>query len=344
MDETRSQTDMLEDSSPNETRSVPRGAVRQPHESVSLLVEMEPWHQAFFRQIKETIRPPKLPPLQLTSKPVAVKDIWSSSRHNRLATETSVLLHVIGVAAFVIFPILFGRQVVDAVKRTVVYVPELSPYDVLLPPAADKAGGGGGGGDRSPEPPPEGKLPKLAMEQKAPPTVIIRNPEPELPVEPTVIIPPQITLPNVNLAQLGDPLGIVDIPSNGPGFGGGIGTGSGGGVGSGRGGGVGPGEGGGIGGGVFRVGGGVSAPEVIFKVEPEYSEQARKSKYQGTVLLSAVVQRDGSIRDIRIVQSLGLGLDEKAMEAVKQWRFRPGMKGGQPVDVSVVFEVNFRLL
>jgi TonB family protein len=148
----------------------------------------------------------------------------------------------------------------------------------------------------------------------------------------------------VDIAQLGDPLGKLSFPSNGPGFGGGIGSGSGGGVGSGDGGGVGPGSGGGIGGGVFRVGGQVSSPELVYKVEPEYSEQARKAKYQGTVVLNLIVQRDGSVRDIKILTSLGMGLDEKAIEAVKQWRFRPGVKGGQAVDVFATVEVTFRLL
>ena len=93
------------------------------------------------------------------------------------------------------------------------------------------------------------------MVQLTPPAVVIRNPEPKLPAEPTVIVPPEISLPQVNIAQLGDPMGRLGMPSNGPGFGGGIGSGSGGGVGSGSGPGVGPGEGGGIGGGVFRDGG-----------------------------------------------------------------------------------------
>src|SRR5262249_16501677 len=156
----------------------------------------------------------------------------------------------------------FGHQVAQAVKKEVAVIYEPSPYDAMLPPAQKKAGGGGGGGDRSKEPPSKGALPKLSMQQLAPPTVVIKNPEPKLPVEPTVIVPPSIQLP-VDTAHLGDPLGQVamSFPSNGPGSGGGIGTGSGGGVGSGTGGGVGPGTGGGIGGGVFHVGGGVSAPE-----------------------------------------------------------------------------------
>jgi len=83
---------------------------------------------------------------------------------------------------------------------------------------------------------------------------------------------------------------------------------------------------------------------LVFKVDPEYSEQARKSKYQGTVVLNLIVQKDGSVRDIRVMTPLGMGLDEKAIEAVRQWRFRPGQKGGAPVDVSAVIEVTFRLL
>jgi len=308
----------------------------------SLVLEFEPWHKSLLRQIRELLHPPKLPPLQLTSKPVAVKDLWGDYRYGKVAGSTSGVLHVLLLVALIVIP--FGKQVVE-IAHQVVYLPvDISPYQVNLPPSADEAGGGGGGGDRSPEPASRGDLPKFSMEQLSPPVVIIRNPEPELPVEPTVIVPPQITVPSLNMAQLGDPLGKVGVPSSGPGSGSGIGSGSGGGVGSGKGPGVGPGEGGGIGGGVFRVGGGVTAPEVIFKVEPEYSEQARKAKYQGTVLLSAIVQRDGTIREIKVVQPLGLGLDEKAIEAARQWRFRPGLKSGQAVDVQVLFEVTFRLL
>ena len=308
----------------------------------ALLVEVEPWHISFLRQLRDVIHPQKLPPLKLTSKPVPVKDLWGDYRYGRIASETSLLIHAL-LLAVILVPV--GRKVVQVVQTERVYTPvDISPYIPDLPPAAKKAGGGGGGGDRSPEPASKGKLPKFALKQLAPPAVVIRNPEPKLPVEPTVIVPPQIHLPSVNLAQLGDPLSKLGVPSSGPGSGGGIGTGSGGGVGSGSGPGVGPGEGGGIGGGVFRVGGGVSAPQVLFKVDPEYSEQARKAKYQGTVVLSLVVQRDGSVRDIRIVQPLGLGLDERAIDAVKQWRFRPGMKSGAPVDVAAVIEVTFRLL
>jgi len=219
-------------------------------------------------------------------------------------------------------------------------VTDISPY--ILPPAATRAGGGGGGGDRDKLPAPKGALPKSAWEQITPPAVVIRNPNPKLAVEPTVVVPPEIKLPQSG--QLGDPLSaVLGPPSNGTGSGGGIGSGSGGGVGSGRGPGVGPGWGGGIGGGPFRVGGGVSAPRVLYSPDPEYSEEARKAKYQGTCVLWVVVGPDGKVHDIRIQRTLGLGLDEKAVEAVRNWKFEPARKDGQPVAVQINVEVNFRL-
>jgi TonB family protein len=94
----------------------------------------------------------------------------------------------------------------------------------------------------------------------------------------------------------------------------------------------------------LRVGGGVTPPSLLFKIEPAYSETARLAKFQGTVVLYIVVGPDGVARDIRLVKGLGKGLDERAAEAITQWRFRPGQKDGQPVSVAATIEVNFRLL
>jgi TonB family protein len=146
------------------------------------------------------------------------------------------------------------------------------------------------------------------------------------------------------MPNYGDPLAKLGAASNGTGSGSGIGSGSGGGVGSGRGAGMGPGEGGGFGGGVYRIGGGVSAPSLIYKVEPEYSEEARKAKHQGTVVLDVVVDDKGMPQNVRVIRAIGLGLDEKAIEAVSKWRFKPGLKDGRPVAVRASIEVNFRLL
>ena len=142
-------------------------------------------------------------------------------------------------------------------------------------------------------------------------------------------------LPNITASNYGDPWGgWVSVGGQR------IGTG----IGSGRGPGVGPGSGGGFGGGAYKIGGGVSAPVPVFRPEPEYSEEARKAKWQGAVLLSLIVDENGVPQEIKVVRSLGLGLDQKAIEAVQKWRFKPGLKDGKAVPVTANIEVNFRLL
>lgn len=304
--------------------------------------ESEPWLKAFIRNVKETINPPKLPPLEVTSKPIAVKDIWSGSENVGKHRLASVGLHILVITTLVILGT--SPAVQKIAKDSVALVaPDLAAYKPA-PQKKNQMGGGGGGGDRSPTPPSQGKLPRIAPRQFTPPMAVVNNPKPKLVMEPTLVIQPDANLPQVNLPNIGDPLSGVKMASNGPGSGGGIGSGPGGGIGSGGGPGFGPGSGGNTGGGAYKIGGGVSAPAVILKVEPEYSEEARKAKFQGTVLLSVVVDEKGNPRDLRVVRPLGLGLDEKAIEAVTKWRFRPGLKDGRAVPVSAYVEVNFRLL
>ncbi len=88
----------------------------------------------------------------------------------------------------------------------------------------------------------------------------------------------------------------------------------------------------------------ITAPVLLVKVEPEFSEEARKAKFQGTVLLGIEVDISGHARNLRVLRGLGLGLDEKAIEAVSRWLFRPGVEDGRPVVTSATVEVNFRLL
>ena len=95
--------------------------------------------------------------------------------------------------------------------------------------------------------------------------------------------------------------------------------------------------------GTYRVGAGVSPPSVTYKKDPGYSEEARKAHLSGIVVLQIIVGVDGLPRDIRVVRPLGMGLDEMAVGTVNQWRFRPGMKDGKPVNVQASIEVNFRL-
>jgi len=253
----------------------------------------------------------------------------------------SFIAHVIAIGLILYFGH-WAYSHKDEIKQQVVALAtDISPY-LPMHVSKTKAGGGGGGGDRDKLAAPKGALPKLAKDQIVPPAVVIRNDNPKLTATPTVVVPPEIKLPQVG--ALGDPLSkVIGPPSNGTGYGGGIGSGSGGGVGSGSGPGVGPGHGGGYGGGAYRVGGGVSAPRALYAPDPEYSEEARKAKYQGTVVLWLVVGADGRPQQIRIQRSLGMGLDEKAIEAVRQWKFEPAKLNGQSVPVQINVEVNFRL-
>jgi len=213
---------------------------------------------------------------------------------------------------------------------------------VPMPVGDNPPRGGGSGGDRSTIPASRGTPPKFSEEQLTPPAIIVRNPSPKLPVDATVLGPPQLKLPQSN--QIGDILSSnAVIPSNGAGARGGFGDNSGTGAGNGLGAGAGAGRNGGCCTGVFRPGLGVSAPRAIYDPDPEYSDEARKAKYQGRVVLSIIVDPSGHPRSIYVARSLGMGLDEKAIEAVQKWKFSPGMKDGYPVAVQVNVEVKFRL-
>ena len=313
------------------------------HLSRLLCAEIEdPWYHTFIRNVKEFFNPPKLPPLQVTSKPVPVKDIWGlyGRKKKSFMMSTGVQL---GAVALVLL-LTTNKTVQTVVTKTVLYAVDLAPPEVKMKPQKQTSQGGGGGGDRSPLPASYGKLPKFALKQFTPPVAVYNNMNPKLAMEPTLIGDPNTQVANVDYPLYGDPLSKYMTPSNGQGSGGGIGNGKGGGVGNGDGGGYGPGSGGGVGGGVFRVGGGVTAPSLLYKVEPEYSEEARKAKHQGTVMLYVQIDPSGHATNIKVVKSLGLGLDEKAIEAVQKWKFSPGKKDGKPVTVEATIEVNFRLL
>jgi len=303
----------------------------------------EPLWKSLFRQLDEFFFPKKLPPLKLESKPEPVKDIWGFYNYHRKGALGSTGAHVL-LVVFIVAGTLIGRHVVKAApqERPTVTLVDPGPLPDLKP-SKTQVGGGGGGGDRDVLQASRGKLPKFSMQQITPPAAVIRVQNPKLAVEPTIVIPPQVQLASNNMPNLGDPTSHAILPSNGTGSGSGIGSGSGGGVGSGKGPGFGPGEGGGTGGGIFRVGGGVAPPRVIYNPEPEFSEEARKAKYQGTCTLGLIVGTDGRPSNIRVLSSLGMGLDEKAIEAVKNWKFEPAMKDGHPVRVEIAVEVDFHL-
>ena len=198
---------------------------------------------------------------------------------------------------------------------------------------------GGGGGNHDPVQASRGNLPRASLDdQIVSPTVIVPKELPKLPMDETVVIAPDIKLPQGG--QIGDPTSqFSKILSNGPGGPNGIGPGCCNGIGPSTGPGVGNGPPGPYPAGTL----GLTMPEVIFNPEPSFSDEARKSKAQGIVLLMVVVGKDGHPYDIRVRQSLGMGLDEKAIEAVTRWRFRPATLNGQPVATQIAVQVDFRL-
>jgi TonB family protein len=277
--------------------------------------------------------------IETTATPVAVEELWSTD-NSGYSGLVSVGAHLLILMAIVLIPAAAALN--KAATPTSIIMLSDPPLVLNLPKIDGRSGGGGGGGMKAPTPPSKGELPKGSDKQLLPPAVEIKNFAPDLVVEPTVIAPQLSNLAPVTFV-FGDPNGVAGPPSAGPGTGGGIGTGTGTGIGSGKGAGVGPGEGGGIGGGIFSVGGGVSAPQLTYQLQPEYSEDGRKGRIQGTVELLIVVNPDGTVKFDRVQKSLGYGLDQKAIEAVRKWKFIAGKRDGVPVATYVSVLVNFTL-
>jgi len=238
-------------------------------------------------------------------------------------TKPTSFLYSYGLVTALVIAFILIASIVPPVAKLV----ETQMTEIVLPTTPMTVGHDAGGGAHDKLPASKGVAPKTARTIPLAPPRVDPIPEPTLPTPASVLGPPT---PPPMLAQLGDPLGRIGAPSNGPGSGGGIGAGHGGGMGNGN--------------GAYRVGGGVSAPVATFQPDPEYSEEARKAKYQGEVWLTVIVGTDGRAHDIRVSRSLGLGLDEKAIESVKTWKFEPGKKDGVPVAVQISVEVAFHLL
>lgn len=219
-------------------------------------------------------------------------------------------------------------------------------------------GGGGGGGRLQVAPPPRAqrKAPKkkrisspMPPPRPLPPPVVVADRPVERPVPPPRPPEPAVVAPIASVpADDRDRAGVMaetraTADSAGPGTGGGAGTGQGTGIGEGEGPGVGPGSGGGTGGGPYRPGSGIEPPQLLREVRPDYSEDARRRSIEGDVVLEIVVRRDGTVGDVRLLERLGAGLDERAIAAVRQWRFAPARRLGAPVDVVVEVAVEFKL-
>jgi protein TonB len=321
-----------------DTRSA---SLTQGHELDALLgkaFEEKPIWSGLYESIRDVFFPPKLPPLELTSTPVPVPDRMAV-KANPWAIGISTTMNLIVLALILFFGV---KKVIETVKPSL-----LTPIDVgdfKAPKDTKLAGGGGGGGDHSILEASKGKLPKIEQQPVVPPQVQTLD-KPKIPMPAAINVQPNIQLPdNPTLPDIGMKSSANVVLSNGTGSGGGMGTGGGGGLGSGNGDGFGPGSGGNTGGGVYQIGGRVSAPVPLNSVEAEFSDEARRAKYQGVCLISMIVDTNGNPQNPRVVRSLGMGLDEKALEAVRKYKFKPALKDGKtPVPVMITVEVNFRL-
>jgi len=247
----------------------------------------------------------------------------SASTWFAVGAHAAVLLVLLGLASRRVMTHEIDLKQVALVDRV-----ELPP----VRPRMEAMGGGGGQHDLGPVT--QGRLPKLAQVQlvapKAPPMIA-----PKLAVEPSVVVQPDLKMATNSMPSIGAP------NSSLKGFS--MGDGSGSGLGSGFGNGMGPGSGGNVGSGLFHVGGGVLAPVVITAVDPEFSEEARKAKFSGSVEVYLIVDEMGRPVNVRVARGVGMGLDEKAVEAVKQYRFKPAMRNGKPVKVDLYVDVNFAI-
>lgn len=300
--------------------------------------EEKPIWVDLWESVRDVFFPPKLPPLELTSKPIPVPDRMAVKANPwAIGISTTVNLAILAVLLFFV-----GKKIIEQVKKPV----NLGDIDISAYKAPVKdtlAGGGGGGGDRSLLQASQGKLPKIEPKPVVPPMVQTFD-KPKIPIPAAIDVQKDIQLPDNDIPNIGMKSSSNVVLSNGTGSNGGMGSGAGGGLGSGSGDGYGPGSGGNTGGGVYRVGGGISAPVALNQVEAEFSDEARRAKYQGVCLISMIVDAQGNPQNPKVVRPLGMGLDEKALEAVRKYKFKPAMKDGKtPVPVMITVEVNFRL-
>jgi TonB family protein len=262
----------------------------------------------------------------------------------------STSLHRLAIAT-ILFVASLGFAVAD--ERTDPIKDEPIRLVFLVTPGP--GGGGGGGGLKFKTPPPEAQrkgverisspLPARTLPPPMRPTP--KPPEPPKPLEARQL-PPVMAPIATKPAEAQDREGLLAKapevpPSQGSGTGGGVGSGRGTGLGEGDGTGVGDGSGGGTGGGPYRPGSGVEPPRLLREVKANYSDEARRANIEGEVELEIVVRSNGTVGDVKILRGLGGGLNDRAVQAVRQWRFSPARMKGTPVDVIVQVGVEFKL-
>jgi TonB family protein len=253
------------------------------------------------------------------------------SAQSTVGTKASVAAHLALVAVFLLI-LRLAPQVLPA------SIVEDLPTMVFLP-IPGPGGGGGGGGDPKPEPPRKAEV----VQKKDPISVPVQKPPDPTPEQPKEPPPLELVVPFKPMSDAEMTLPGVITPSAPTTGGAGAGPGTG--AGTGQGSGLGPGFGGGFGGGAYRPGSGITLPSVLREVKPAYTADAMRAKVQGSVWLECIVMPDGSVGDVKVTRSLDpiFGLDQEAIKAAKQWRFRPGMRQGEPVPVIITIELTFTL-
>jgi periplasmic protein TonB len=252
-----------------------------------------------------------------------------SPKRDARSTGAAVLLHVAAIL------LLFWAVKAHVPFASMQKAMQLTALTTPPPMAPLKDTMGGGGGQRGATPVVKGQLPKFADKQITPPKAPpLDQPKIRMP-DPTIEVQKDLKMANNNMPNIGMP--------NSPLIGSSMGNGSGSGLGSGGGSGMGPGSGGNYGGGLRKIGGGVSSPVVIYKVDPEFSEEARKAKFMGVVLVNLIVDQHGLPQNVHVLRGVGMGLDGKAVDAVKLYKFRPAMEAGKPVAVELNVEVDFQI-
>jgi protein TonB len=318
--------------------------IRLPQRQATPRFEYQRFGGGFVENLREWFKPAARRFASAEVSPLEVN--WRTTSRLFWRSQAMSLSLYACTALLFLFPLRHRDKKVPQplVQVTNLIAPEISAYTRRLPSGSDTPHGGGSGGKRTLAPASSGRPPKFASLQLTPPAVH-QNENAKLLADASLLGSPELQIPFPNLNRYGDPLAYLVTDSDGPGNGGGIGNRHGTGDGNGEGPGLGPGRYGGFGGDVFRPGNGVGYPTCAYCPDAKYSEEARKAKYQGAVLLQVVVTADGRASNIEVVQGPGLGLDEQAVAAVNTWRFKPALgPNHKPVATRISIEVHFRLL
>ncbi len=282
------------------------------------------------------------------------RELFSGAAPKGRATTIPLIVST-GLHGMAIATILFVASLGFAVADERTEPLKEEPIRLVFFATPGPGGGGGGGGLKFKTPPPKAErkgvqkisspLPSRTLPPPMRPTP--KPPEPPKPLEARQL-PPVMAPIATKPAETQDRDGLLAKgpevpPSQGSGTGGGVGSGRGTGLGEGDGAGVGDGSGGGTGGGPYRPGSGVEPPRLLREVKADYSDEARRANIEGEVELEIVVRSNGTVGDVKILRGLGGGLNERAVQAVRQWRFSPARMRGTPVDVVVQVGVEFKL-